>query len=263
MSGEEIHDDIITKAMRMVMDQTTHLNIQATSLSSIPDQLVNQRNEPTIFIHHTGAHHFATSTSIGGKVRIYDSLNAKPTKEMLNHIAAIYAPGGNPDHPDAIRVQQVHIKHRQKGGTDCGVYAIAYAVDLALGVDPRCIADIPYCQSQLRAHLHSAFSSNTISQFPRRGGICLITEADNNKLGARRLHEKTTSQTRTPVAVETHAIETDGLNETPGVLLNEIQTDRSVELRMKERIGEKLTECTGETQEEHGDGRDEGGGGQQ
>ncbi len=166
LSKEKIDDGITTEAMKLVMAQVPHLEIQATSLSSIPDQLTFQSN-PTIFIHHTGSHHFVTSTSIGGVVRIFDSLNTIPTPELLMQIKAIYtSPQG--DHSQSRHVEHVPIKFKQKGGTDCGVYAIAYAVDLALGTDPIQIPEIQYIQQQMRQHLLSAFNSGHISPFPRR-----------------------------------------------------------------------------------------------
>ena len=42
--------------------------------------------------------------------------------------------------------------HQQEGSEDCGVFAIAYAVELAFGGDPRAVI---YRQESMRSHLES------------------------------------------------------------------------------------------------------------
>jgi hypothetical protein len=56
------------------------------------------------------------------------------------------------------RVQQ------QLGPSDCGLFAVAFAVDLANGLDPT---NIIYDQKYMRSHLVECFDRNFISTFPR------------------------------------------------------------------------------------------------
>ena len=47
---------------------------------------------PTIHIHHTGNHHFVTSSSTTGQVIMYDSLNLTLTEELFLQLSCLYSP---------------------------------------------------------------------------------------------------------------------------------------------------------------------------
>ena len=51
------------------------------------------------------------------------------------------------------------------GGSDCGLFSLAFAIDLASGVDP---ATISYNQSRMRLHLASCLAEKALRPFPRR-----------------------------------------------------------------------------------------------
>ena len=46
----------------------------------------------TIHIHSNGRGHFVTTTSIGGNVKIFDSLNLSPSLELIKQICTFYSP---------------------------------------------------------------------------------------------------------------------------------------------------------------------------
>ncbi len=52
---------------------------------------------------------------------------------------------------------------RQEGNNDCGLYAIAYATDLAHGRDP---SRVVYSQDEMRKHLIECLESEEITPFP-------------------------------------------------------------------------------------------------
>ena len=52
--------------------------------------------------------------------------------------------------------------HRQTGGRDCGVYAIAISTTLAFGHDP---AKIQFDQSAMRPHLIKCFILSSLDQW--------------------------------------------------------------------------------------------------
>ena len=70
--------------------------------------------------------------------------------------------GGNI--PMSRTVKRIRMAQRQQGGSDCGLFAIAYAVDLAMGTDP---ATITYDQRAMRRHLMRSLEQGAITQFPR------------------------------------------------------------------------------------------------
>ena len=53
----------------------------------------------------------------------------------------------------------------QQGNTDCGLFAIAYATEVAFGHDP---ANFIFDQSQMRDHLFKCLTSKTIERFPKK-----------------------------------------------------------------------------------------------
>ena len=54
--------------------------------------------------------------------------------------------------------------YQQQGSSDCGLYSIAYAVDLLENIDP---ATIIYDQSRMREHLIGCFKKGKITSLPK------------------------------------------------------------------------------------------------
>ena len=86
VDGSKLCDNITTAAMRLVMQYNPLLQIQPTSLNS---DLLQYCPSETIHIHHNGADHFVTSSSIGGEVKLYDSLNISPTEGLFKQLSAL------------------------------------------------------------------------------------------------------------------------------------------------------------------------------
>ena len=157
MNNEEISDESIDAALILLGEQAPYLFLQPCTFT--PNNLVYSPLE-TIHIHHNGNHHYTTTTSIGQNVRIFDSLNCEPTSSLLEQIAAIYSPL-NGVIPTTTKVV---MRHTQEGSKDCGLFAIAYAVELVFSSDPSIQI---YDQSQMRQHLVSCFENRLLSPFPK------------------------------------------------------------------------------------------------
>ena len=163
-NGEELDDNVATKAMWLIMKQAPQFDIQPTSLSALPSEL-RYHEEDTMFIHHIDTQrHFVLSTSVGGVVRIFDSLNLKISGALKLQIEAIYQP--RQTDTQRRKVRQMKVAHKQRGYTDCGVYSIAYAVEVAMGTDPTELANIRFQRSEMRAHLERIFDAGQVSRFP-------------------------------------------------------------------------------------------------
>ena len=80
----------------------------------------------TIHIHSNGRGHFVTTASIGGKVKIFDSLNLSPSPELMKQICTLYSP----DPKITPTTLKAEIRSIQSGYTDCGFFAIAYTVEI-------------------------------------------------------------------------------------------------------------------------------------
>ncbi|OCT81634.1 hypothetical protein XELAEV_18028457mg [Xenopus laevis] len=120
-------------------------------------------DDNVIQIHHLG-NHWLVSQSNGKWVTIYDSLRFTGFPEILKtQILKLYAPlfvGEN-------QILEVFFKCTQKqhGPNDCGLFAVANAVALAEGVE---LANIEFCQEEMRAHLIKCFESGHMAMFPHR-----------------------------------------------------------------------------------------------
>ena len=73
----------------------------------------------------------------------------------------LYIPSAPEIHVDIQPVQQ------QTNGTNCGVFAIAYAVDLANDQDPT---KIRYDEGKMREHLYDCLQVERLKPFPRKEG---------------------------------------------------------------------------------------------
>ena len=117
-------------------------------------------NDPTIHIHHTGNHHFVTSSSTTGQVIIYDSLNLTPTEELFLQLSCLYSP-----HKEIVpTIYQANISSTQFGSHDCGLFALAYAVEIAKGNDPSWYT---FDQTEMRPHFFACFESGKLESFPK------------------------------------------------------------------------------------------------
>ena len=130
-SNEYLCDRIIDAAMMLLQEAHPNLSIQSVLL---PSSLLTYSVNPNIHIHHIGGNHFVTSSTIGNPavVTIYDSVNTPIlSKQLEEQITSIYSPDTAPP-----TIRQTRISHSQKGGVYCGLFSIAYAIELAAGHDP-------------------------------------------------------------------------------------------------------------------------------
>ena len=64
-----------------------------------------------------------------------------------------------------IMINYVNVQ-QQSGGSDCGLFAIAFATCLCESRNPSIVR---FCQKQMRSHLMSCFEIGQISSFPENG----------------------------------------------------------------------------------------------
>ena len=111
-----------------------------------------------IQILHDGCIHWITVSNIlTENIDIFDSLYRRVTESVKMQIASICMCEKNEI--------QMHIRpfQKQRGGTDCGLFAIASAVTLSLGRNP---SHYHYEQALLRSHLVECFNKRQMSEFP-------------------------------------------------------------------------------------------------
>lgn len=110
-----------------------------------------------IQVLHVSQGHWACLSnkfSSGGNVDLFDSLHTVPKES-----GTIFSQACNilrTQYP-SITINVVNVG-LQEGGTDCGLYAMAMAYDLCIGVDP---ISKKYTQGEMRSHFTHASTTNS------------------------------------------------------------------------------------------------------
>ena len=153
-----IDDGIINSAQQMLKQRFPEKNgLQDTLLSQQLQFVVARQN--SVQIHNIGNHWVTTSSDEQGSIHLYDSLvRYKLSSHLEQQIASIYRSNEKEITVSIRAVQQ------QRGGNDCGLFAIAFAYDVASGIDPEYVT---YIQSDMRKHLFSCVKKGYLTPFPR------------------------------------------------------------------------------------------------
>ncbi|KAI8516096.1 hypothetical protein Bbelb_069090 [Branchiostoma belcheri] len=110
---------------------------------------------------HNIKDHWVLSSSTGGSITVYDSLQPSMKPELRSQLVHLYKQFAEGE--DQIISVNVVCAQRQQGGNDCGLYAIANAAALAEDIHPT---QVVFDQSQMRRHLEECLENNGIKMFP-------------------------------------------------------------------------------------------------
>ena len=174
-----------------ILAATKLLHDQFKDLIGMFDTVLGQNlsfpvcKDPFIQILHVGGNHWITVAGVSPSlVHVYDSLYNTVHDDTVMQVAAIMHTA---EHYVDFKVHKIQF---QKGTSDCGLFSIAYATDLAFGNDP---ASYMYKQDLLRSHFASCISSNKLTPFPsepikyqrpktvRNTVLCTCSLPDNGK----------------------------------------------------------------------------------
>ena len=170
VNGGQLDDQHIHLAQTLLQKQFSHLNGLQSTLLSETDGFAPVQQEG-IQIHHvreTG--HWVTSSSIGQSVAVYDSKfsGGDMSSSLTHQLALIYKllvstedEYGDAIDPPILCVELPNVQ-QQNGVTDCGLFAIAFAVHLALGDD---VAKLNFDQAEMRHHLQQCFQKKQMMPF--------------------------------------------------------------------------------------------------
>ena len=109
--------------------------------------------------HCLQRHHWVVACNIlsdSGHAHIYDSLHATIGKQCIYLVTNKFGV----ENDSFVSIPNVQA---QKGGTDCGLFAIANMTALAHGQDPSVIH---YYQSKMKVHLITCFEKGKLTPFP-------------------------------------------------------------------------------------------------
>ena len=111
---------------------------------------------------NVNGNHWMTISTVGcttGSVKVYDSMHLKLSPRTKKLVADLMM-----TRDKAIVVTYSNVQW-QSGGSDCGLFALAFATSLCEGHDP---ATILYDQPRMRDHLLSCIIAGKITTFPQR-----------------------------------------------------------------------------------------------
>lgn len=115
---------------------------------------------------HTNAgksnHWICTSRRGGSVVHVMDSLGLFMSLNLFTvlQIAKIYS---LPKSQSVLRLHKMSVQ-QQQGTLDCGLFAIAYAVEVCLGRNPQCAS---FDQQKMREHLYTCLTKGVLTSFPK------------------------------------------------------------------------------------------------
>ena len=155
-----LSDDIIDAAQATLHEQFGIPGFQVTQLG----QYCGFNVEPGEFVQilHNGKDHWVTISTIGTKhpeVFVYDSLYSTAPNELQQQIAALLH---TQEKSITLKFAKVSM---QTNGSDCGVYAIAFATALCLGKSPQ---KLLFDESKMRPHLIKCLEDGCFTMFPVR-----------------------------------------------------------------------------------------------
>ena len=125
-----------------------------------PCRNFNEVNGEFIQILHTGQQHWACVASVGcgdGTVNLYDSLYHNIIYSEVEDQVVNLVGQENFTGIQVVPVQQ------QQNGSDCGVFAAAFATCLAYGIPPQTVRFDIY---KMRAHLYYSLKNGLLQMFP-------------------------------------------------------------------------------------------------
>ena len=111
--------------------------------------------------HHFNSH-WVLSSTIGQTLQIFDSLKESDVVDarLLRQLQQLYGVNHSNQYV-VLNCQQ------QNNSSDCGVFAIANAVELALG-DVQNVASVRYDTTKMRSHLKECLRLGEMRPFPRQ-----------------------------------------------------------------------------------------------
>ena len=191
LSQSELTDNIINAAQILLRAQFPSVGgFQNTLLGNKLQFKPVSKETSSIQIHHTGidfihlcgilfktlhnlgeTHHWICSCSHRGSmiVQVLDSLGLfmPLNQSTVLQIAKIYSV---PTDQSVLEIQKLSVQ-QQHGTLDCGLFSIAFAVEMCLGHNPQYAS---FNQQKMREHLYMCFRNGVITAFPKMSSSELL-----------------------------------------------------------------------------------------
>ena len=163
LQGSKLTDTVINYVLDLIT-KTTQIHTADTLLFLVPDQLSFIGNVQAIFVLYRGQYdgkdgHWFTCHHFNKRITIYDSLGQGTL--CTNHIISFDKIFGQGEYT----ISHGSVKSKQTNNIDCGVYALAYAIEIALAGD---VENTIYDHVVMRTFLyHKIIKPRTLLLFPK------------------------------------------------------------------------------------------------
>ena len=156
-----LEDGDINKVMGLIKIQFPHLTGLWDCLVGHTYRSFQKTDGAFIQIIHVNGNHWITVQNVPKLhiVKIYDSINESTSEDAKWQIAALLR---TKDKQIELKIQNVQY---QNECTDCGIFAVAFATDLAHGCNPSIRL---YKQDLLRSHFLKCLSQKSMTPFPSK-----------------------------------------------------------------------------------------------
>ena len=158
LAGEKLNDRHINFAQNILKEQFCTLGgLQSTLLQAKSPKQHTENSKKVIQVIHSRGDHWIVAAlipPIDNVVLVYDTVYNtidQTTKKVIFNLFS------------TSKSMELVPVSRQKGGVDCGVFAVAIATALAHQQNP---ALIEFAQSAMQPHLVACFESGQFSSFP-------------------------------------------------------------------------------------------------
>ncbi|XP_078662108.1 uncharacterized protein LOC144906058 [Branchiostoma floridae x Branchiostoma belcheri] len=163
--GEMLTDDHIQAAQKLLRHQYPALQGLEEPAVGLCEDGFAKMTENGLQIHNNRAQHWVLSSHTDGQVCLYDSLGTAMTTSLQIQLCQVYAPFADRER-HVLFVKRPTVQ-RQTNAVDCGLFAIAWAVDIAEGQD---VSRVVYDDEKMRSHLEMCFKQEKLTPFPRLHG---------------------------------------------------------------------------------------------
>ena len=164
LMGEELSDREINFAQQILKQQFGHINGLCSTLLQDKDKPYNLTTSTLSnriqIIYCQSRRHWIVATTINANcdiVKVYDSIFRYLDKSFLTTVEKCFTCSGE---VPTVKVMQCR---KQEGSKDCGVYAVAFGIALAMGHNP---SRQNLKQDAMRSHLVTCFKNEQFSLFP-------------------------------------------------------------------------------------------------
>jgi hypothetical protein len=160
VGGHWLSDSHINAALQLLKKMYPQQNgLKSTQLLARKLQWKSSSVDFVQVVHISGNHWVCTSNihSAPGVCDIYDSMAPSHSPTLTRQVAAIM------QCPEpSFKMRHINVQ-MQTGGSDCGLFALAFATALCAGKDPhKCSFD----QNRMRSHLELCLEKGEITEFP-------------------------------------------------------------------------------------------------